>query len=241
MSGGSEVLSGTNTYTGGTTVTAGTLQIGAGATTGSVVGNIADFGTVAFDYANSQAFAGVISGTGAVTLISGTLSFSTVQTYTGLTTVTSGTLALMPGGDISASKGLVANGTFDISQTSGTTIGSLSGQGIVQLGGQTLTIANASGNFSGLIESTGASATPGGVIINSGTQILSGTSTYTGTTLISTGATLSLTSLNTLATSPIVDNGTLDISSAINNLSNVVTVNVTSLNGSGSVTLEAAF
>ena len=240
MSGGSEVLSGTNTYTGGTTVTAGTLQIGAGATTGSVVGNIADFGTVAFDYANSQAFAGVISGTGAVTLISGTLSFSTVQSYTGLTTVTSGTLALMPGGDISASKGLVANGTFDISQTSGTTIGSLSGQGIVQLGGQTLTIANASGNFSGLIESTGASATPGGVIINSGTQILSGTSTYTGTTLISTGATLSLTSLNTLATSPIVDNGTLDISSAINNLSNVVTVNVTSLNGSGSVTLGSS-
>jgi fibronectin-binding autotransporter adhesin len=240
MSGGSEVLSGTNTYTGGTTVTAGTLQIGAGATTGSVVGNIADFGTVVFDYANSQAFAGVISGTGAVTLISGTLSFSTVQTYTGLTTVTSGTLALMPGGDISASKGLVANGTFDISQTSGATIGSLSGLGIVQLGGQTLTIANASGTFSGLIESTGTSATPGGVIINSGTEILSGTSTYTGTTLISPGATLSLTSLNTLATSPIVDNGTLDISSAINNLSNVVTVNVTSLNGSGSVTLGSS-
>jgi fibronectin-binding autotransporter adhesin len=237
LSGGSEVLSGTNTYTGGTTVTAGMLQIGSGATTGSVVGNIVNNGTVAFNYANSQPFTGVISGSGAVTLINGTLSLSTVQTYTGLTTITAGSLILTPGADISASKGLVANGTFDISQTSGVTIGSLSGQGIVQLGGQSLTIANASGNFSGLIESTGTNTTPGSVIIAGGTQVLSGTNTYTGTTSIAPGATLSLIALNTLAASPILDNGTLDISSAINNLSNIVSVNVTSLSGSGSVTL----
>ncbi|HEX4028170.1 MAG TPA: autotransporter-associated beta strand repeat-containing protein [Rhizomicrobium sp.] len=241
LSGGNVVLSGTNTYTGGTTVTAGTLQIGGGATTGTVVGNITDNGTVAFDYAGSQAFTSVISGTGAMQVINGTLVLSTAQTYTGLTTITAGALQLLAGADISASSGLVANGTFDISATSGATIQSLSGTGIVQLGSQTLTIGNPGATsvttFSGLIESTVASgAASGGVTVAGGTLVLSGTSTYTGTTTIS-GGTLSLTSLNSLAASPIMDNATLDISSAINNLSNIVTVNVSSLTGSGMVTL----
>lgn len=233
--GGTEVLSGTNTYTGGTTVTGAMLQIGGGSTTGTVIGNITDNGTVAFDYANAQVFSNIISGTGAVQLINGTLDISSVQTYTGLTTITAGTLVLTPGSDISTSKGVVANGTLDISGTSGATIASLSGQGIVQLGGQTLTIANAGGTFSGVIEGSG------GVTINGGTQTLSGTSNYTGTTTINSGATLALTSLNSLATSAIVDNanGTLDISGATNNLSNVVTVNVAALSGSGAVTLGA--
>ncbi len=236
---GSQILSGTNTYTGGTTVgSLATLQLGSGATTGTIVGNIADAGTVAFDYANTQPLAGVISGTGAVQLISGTLQISNIQHYTGLTTITGGTLQLLAGADISASSGVAANGTFDISQTSGATIASLSGQGIVQLGGQTLTIANASGTFSGGIESTtGANPAAGGLVIAGGTEILSGTDIYTGTTTINANAKLSLMAINTLATSPIVDNGTLDISSAINNLSNIVSVNVTSIAGSGTVNL----
>jgi autotransporter-associated beta strand protein len=234
LSSGSEVLSGTNGYTGGTTVTSGTLQIGAGATTGSIVGNIADSGTVVFDYANAQSFAGVISGSGAVSLLSGNLAMTAVQSYTGLTTITAGTLALSGSGNIASSLGVVANGTLDISATSGTTITSLSGSGAVQLGSQTLTIANASGTFSGVIESAGGSSA--GVIIAGGTQTLSGTSSYTGTTTIS-GGTLSLTALNALATSPILDNATLDISSATSNLGNLVTVNIASLNGAGMVTL----
>ena len=43
---------------------------------------------------------------------------------------------------------------------------------------------------------------------NGGTEILSGTGNYTGTTTINSGATLSLTSLNSLISSPIVVNGT---------------------------------
>ncbi|HEY2008014.1 MAG TPA: autotransporter-associated beta strand repeat-containing protein [Rhizomicrobium sp.] len=242
ISGGSQILSGTNTYTGGTTVTGGTLQLGSGATTGTVVGNIADAGTVAFDYANTQSLTGVISGSGAVQLISGTIQISNTQMYSGLTTITAGTLQLLAGGDISHSSGVVANGTFDISQTSGTTIQSLSGTGIVQLGSQTLTIgspgATSVTTFSGVIESTVTGTNPpGGVTIGGGTLILSGTGTYTGTTAINSGATLSLMSLNSLPNSAVVDNGTLDISGAINNLSNIVSVNVSSLNGSGNVTL----
>ncbi len=242
VTGGTTILGGTNTYTGATTVTSGgTLQLGSGATTGTMMGSISNTGTVVFDYASLQPFSAVITGGGAVQVISGGISLSSVQTYTGLTTITAGTLQLLPGGDISASSGLVANGTFDISATSGATIASLSGTGVVQLGRQTLTINNTSGkssNFSGAIEGT-----TGGITLNNGTEILSGTGNYTGTTTINAGATLSLTSLNALIGSPIVVNsagatvGTLDISAAINNLSNIVSVNVSSVAGSGNVTL----
>ncbi|HEX4178675.1 MAG TPA: autotransporter-associated beta strand repeat-containing protein, partial [Rhizomicrobium sp.] len=232
---GTEVLGGTNTYTGGTSVGQGaTLQLGDGANTGTVMGNIANAGTLVFDYANAQTYSDVISGAGAVKLISGTLTLSAVQSYTGLTTISGGTLVLGTGADISASQGVADSGTFDISGTSGTTIGALSGTGIVQLGGQTLTVNNASstsGTFSGIIEGTG------GVIIGGGTETLSGTNSYTGSTVINSVATLGLTSLNALATSAITDNGTLDISAATNNLSNIVSVNVSSLSGSGAVTL----
>jgi fibronectin-binding autotransporter adhesin len=239
LSGGNEVLSAANTYTGGTTVASGaTLQIGGGATTGSVVGNITDNGTVGFNYAGNQTFSGVLSGSGAMQLVNGNVTFSAVQAYTGLTTISAGNLTLT-GNDISASSGVVANGGLDISQTSGATIASLSGSGIVQLGGNSLTIATgastATNTFSGVIQQ-GTGATGSVTITGTGTEIFSGTSIYTGTTTI-TGATLGLTLLNSLSTSTIVDNGTLDISNATNNLSNIVTVNITSLSGAGAVTL----
>ena len=181
-----------------------------------------------------RASAGLFAGSGGVSLLSGNLTMTAMQSYAGLTTITAGTLALSASGNIASSQGVVANGTLDISATSGTTITSLSGSGLVQLGSQTLTIANAGGTFSGFIEGTAGSSA--GVIIAGGTQILSGTSSYTGTTTIS-GGTLSLTALNALATSPILDNATLDISSATSILGNQVTVNIASLSGAGAVTL----
>jgi autotransporter-associated beta strand protein len=46
---GTAILTGNNTYSGGTTITAGTLQLGNGGATGSIIGNVADNGTLAFD------------------------------------------------------------------------------------------------------------------------------------------------------------------------------------------------
>ncbi len=61
---GTVIITGANTYTGGTTISAGTLQVGNGSTTGSISGNVTDNGTLAFDRSDSVTFGGVISGTG---------------------------------------------------------------------------------------------------------------------------------------------------------------------------------
>ncbi|MGH8116163.1 MAG: autotransporter-associated beta strand repeat-containing protein [Rhodanobacteraceae bacterium] len=45
---GTLVLDGANTYTGGTTIDSGTLQIGNGATNGSIVGDVANHGSLVF-------------------------------------------------------------------------------------------------------------------------------------------------------------------------------------------------
>ena len=50
---GTFTLSGTNTYTGGTTISAGTLQIGNGGNSGSVSGDIIDNGLLAFNRNNN--------------------------------------------------------------------------------------------------------------------------------------------------------------------------------------------
>jgi autotransporter-associated beta strand protein len=244
LSGGNEVLSGTNTYTGGTTITAGTLQIGGGATTGAVVGNIVDgttttAATVAFDYSNAQNFTGVISGTGGMNLTSGTLTLSAAQTYTGPTTISTGTLVLAPGASIAASSGVTVNGTLDISQTTGASINALSGSGIILLGstgtpavGAALTINNGGGTFAGVIQGAGSVTLNG-----TSAEIFSGVNSYTGDTVIGSGATLGLLQTSALATSPVEDNGTLDVSGATNTLSNLVLVSIPSLSGSGKVTL----
>ena len=61
---GTLILTGANTYTGGTTISTGTLQIGNGGATGSVAGNITDNAALVFDRTNVLTYAGVISGSG---------------------------------------------------------------------------------------------------------------------------------------------------------------------------------
>ena len=60
-------LTANNTYTGGTTVSAGTLQIGNGSTTGSVAGNILDNASLVFNRSDNITYGNVISGSGSVT------------------------------------------------------------------------------------------------------------------------------------------------------------------------------
>ena len=93
---GALALAGSNTYTGGTTISAGTLQLGDGATSnGSISGSVTDNGTLVFADPAAQNYFGLISGSGSLGKIgAGTLMLTAANTFTGGTTIAGGTLQL---------------------------------------------------------------------------------------------------------------------------------------------------
>ena len=146
----------------------------------------------------------------------GTLNLTAVNTYTGPTTIDAGsTLALSGSGSIAQSSGVANSGTFDISATTnGATVKAISGSGAVALGSKNLTVSNASGSFSGSIAGTG------GINITGGSQTLSGINTYTGSTSVSSGATLALSGSGSIATSSgVTNNGTFNVTGKTGNVS----------------------
>ena len=180
---GTMILSGDNTYTGGTTITAGTLQLGNGGATGSILGDVVNNATLAFNRSDYQ-FGGAISGSGEVQQNGpGTTTLTAVNTYAGATTISAGVLALSGAGSIANSSGVIDNATFDISATAaGASIKNLSGAGIVTLGSQTLTLTNASGTFAGAIGGNGGLVKQGAGLFE-----LSGANTYLGATTVTDG------------------------------------------------------
>jgi T5SS/PEP-CTERM-associated repeat protein/autotransporter-associated beta strand protein len=101
---GTLTLSGANTYGGGTNLNAGTLQLGNGGTSGSILGDVADNGILAFNRGDTVTFPGVISGNGSVSQVgSGMTLLSGNNSYGGVTTVSAG--ALFVNGDQSAATG----------------------------------------------------------------------------------------------------------------------------------------
>jgi outer membrane autotransporter protein len=90
---GTLVLSADNTYSGGTTIADGTLQLGNGGNAGSIVGDVLNHGALAFNRNDSLTFGGAISGTGQVIQMgSGTTLLSGDNSYSGGTTLAGGTL-----------------------------------------------------------------------------------------------------------------------------------------------------
>ncbi|QQE12600.1 autotransporter-associated beta strand repeat-containing protein [Planctomycetota bacterium] len=163
---GTFILTGTNTFTGGTTLSDGTLQIGnydpidgSGGTTGSIQGDIANSGTIAFNRSDDLTYADVISGTGALTKEgAGTLTLTGTNIFTGGTTLSGGTLQIGDGGTTGSIQGDIVNsGTLAFNRSDDIT-------------------------YADVISGTGALVKNG-----SGTLTLSGTNTYTGDTTISDG------------------------------------------------------
>ncbi len=140
--------------------------------------------------------AGTISGSGPFQVANGGIAdLSGTNTYTGATQVANGGwLALAGPGSIAASSDVHVDGIFDISRTWQTTaVQSLSGAGLVQLGGTTLDLTHASGSFGGEIADGGIGGGTGGrLIVSGGRETLTGHNSYTGATGVGAAAALDM-------------------------------------------------
>jgi autotransporter-associated beta strand protein len=96
IGGGVLALTGSNAYSGSTTVTGGTLQIGNGGSGEFLASpSVSNSGVLAFDHADALTYGGAISGSGAVVKTgSGTLALTGSNTYSGPTTISRGKLAV---------------------------------------------------------------------------------------------------------------------------------------------------
>ena len=135
-----------------------------------------------------SSFAGDIAGMGGITLISGaSLTLTNPTSFHGPATIGHGAeLALTEGGQLYSLGSVIVNGVFDIQNIpSATTIGDLTGSGVVKLGANELLFGttNTPIIFGGSIQGTGGSIEKQG----SGTVNFTGSSTYSGTTTISSG------------------------------------------------------
>jgi autotransporter-associated beta strand protein len=150
---GTLVLTGTNTYTGGTTIEFGTLQIGNGETSGSIARNVVNFATLAFNRSNPVTFGGQISGIGAlIQMGSGLLTLAADNTYGGTITINSGTtLQLGNGGTTGSITGNVTdNGLLIFNRLNNVTYnGVISGFGSVYQNGSGTTILDGANTFFG--------------------------------------------------------------------------------------------
>ena len=217
------ILTGSNTYSGSTTIAGGgTLQIGSGAAAGSInnTGQVTDNGLLAFNLSSgTTTLAGNISGSGGLAQMGGNLlSLTGSNNYAGPTTISAGTLAM--GGSnalLGATRMSISSGAvLDLGRYS-PTIGSLTGSGTVtnSVGGSTstLTLAPVTGTttFSGVIQNgNGQTALS---LNGPGTEVLTGSNTYSGSTTIATGGILQIGSGGATgsinSTGGVTDNGTL--------------------------------
>jgi fibronectin-binding autotransporter adhesin len=182
---GTLILSGDNNYAGGTDIQGGTLQIGVGATTGSITGRIVNNGALAFNRSDMLLLTGPISGSGRIRQI-GTGSTELIGAsggFTGAVTVEQGTLAVngLIGGtlEVWAAGRLQGVGTVGAATVSGTiapgnSIGTLTVAGNLTFApGSIFEVeADASGESDKIVAS-GAAAIQGGAV-----KVLAGAGTY---------------------------------------------------------------
>jgi autotransporter-associated beta strand protein len=215
---GALTLSGTNTYSGGTTLSAGTLAVGSNAGLGtgaltfangttlqaaanglSLANGMTLNGSDTIDtQSNALALTGPIGGTGGLTKVgAGELELLGASSYAGATNVNSGTLVAGASNSFSAASAFtVGAGAFLDLGGFDQTIGSLAGAGTVQNGGPAaaaLTTGgdNTSTTFSGVIQDCCSSLAL--TKVGTGTLTISGVNnTYTGATTVN-GGTLAVT------------------------------------------------
>ena len=158
---GTLTLNGGNTYSGGTTISLGTLQVGNGGTSGFLGdGDVIDNAALLFNRSDTIVVSNSISGSGSLTQAgSGTLTLFGTNSYTGSTTIHAGTLQVGNGG----TSGTLGSG--DVNNNSA----------LVFNRSDSLVVSNTiTGN--GSLTQAGA-----------GTLVVVGSNTYAGSTLVSAG------------------------------------------------------
>ncbi len=213
-----------NIYTGGTTIQAGALQLGDGATDGTIVGNVTNNGSLIFAEAADAVFSANISGTGTVAKIgAASLSLGGTNSFSQLS-IDEGTVSLGGASAFSSGAALTFTGSDGVLNLNGhgITVGKLesvgaNAAGAVLLGDAAITInSSTSQTFAGDISGDGSVTKTG-----AGVQTFSGTNTYTGGTYVNAG-TLALGSATALPTGSMlaaayaqgnlfVNGGTLDL------------------------------
>ena len=114
------VVTAASTYSGPTTISAGTLQVGAGGNSGTLgTGLVTDNATLVFNRADSYTVTNYLTGSGALVQAgAGTLTLTNVDDYTGGTTVSHGTLlvngSLAAGGAVTVNTNAVLGGAGSV-------------------------------------------------------------------------------------------------------------------------------
>jgi len=115
---GTQILSGNNTYSGATTISAGTLQLGDGGASGALgSGAVQNDATLVFNRSDIFTVANLMAGSGQLEKAgSGTMILTAANTYSGSTTISGGNLIGMVGGGCE-------NSDLTINNTAGCTVG----------------------------------------------------------------------------------------------------------------------
>ena len=205
---GNVTLTGTHTYSNGTTIYAGTLQLGDGTTDGSVAGDITDDARLVFANAAAQAFSGEIDGDGSLTKIGpGALTLSGTNGYLGGTAVSGGQL-VFAGGALGQSGTIAIAGNATLRWSSGNTE-DISGRLAIQasvsatldVGGNTVVFGDPIGNDL---------ANPGSLIkAGAGTLSLAGSDRFQSVTIDAGTLQVADASISTLNYGDIANYGSL--------------------------------
>jgi RHS repeat-associated protein len=218
---GNLLMVGAGSYTGTTTISAGTLQVGNAGTSGTLgTGNVADNSNLLFYRSDSVTIAQAITGTGAVLKNgAGALILSGANTYSGGTTDSAGTLVINNASAIGTGTLTMSGGNLDNTSGGAITLANnpeawnsnftFAGTNSLSLGTGTVTLSGAR-----QVTISANSLTVGGVITGSfsvtkagsGSLIFAGANTYTGGTTVSAG-TLAVNNANAVGSGTLTMSG----------------------------------
>lgn len=157
---GTTALTAANTYTGTTTISSGSLQIGNASATGSLgSGGVINNANLTFNRSNAMTVSNAISGTGTINQIgAGTTALTAENTYTGTTTISAGGLQI---GDASTTGslgtgGVTNNANLILNRSNGMTVANvITGTGNISQIGAGSTILSSNNTYSGATNITG--------------------------------------------------------------------------------------